>query len=161
MFKFLKGRSKKQNKIIAPISGTTIDLSEVPDEVFAQKMAGNGIAIDTTGNSVVAPANGNLTMIFQTLHAFGMSLDNGIELLVHIGIDTVQLKGEGFKKLIEEGTYVKAGTPIIQIDREFILDKGFSLVTPVLITNPEKTRNIDNIINKSVEAGEDEVIRYN
>ena len=81
-------------------------------------------------------------------------------MLVHIGIDTVELKGEGFKKLIEEGTYVKVGTPIIEIDREFILSKGFSLITPVLITNPEKIKTIETITNKLVEAGKDEVIIY-
>jgi PTS system D-glucosamine-specific IIA component/PTS system glucose-specific IIA component len=160
MFEFFKSKSKKQNKIIAPISGKAIDLSEVPDEVFAQKMAGDGIAIDATGNIVVSPVDGKLTMIFETLHAFGITLDNGVELLVHIGLDTVELKSEGFKKLIEEGSYVKVGTPIIEIDREFILSKGFSLITPVLITNLEKVKNIDTITNKLVEAGKDEVILY-
>jgi len=160
MFEFLKSKSKKQNKIVAPISGKVIDLSEVPDVVFAQKMAGDGIAINATGNIVVSPVDGKLTMIFETLHAFGIILDNGVELLVHIGLDTVELKGEGFKKLIEEGTYVKVGTPIIEIDREFILSKGFSLITPVLITNPEKIKTIETITNKLVEAGKDEVIIY-
>ncbi|HEX9025744.1 MAG TPA: PTS glucose transporter subunit IIA [Clostridium sp.] len=160
MFEFLKSKSKKQNKIVAPISGKVIDLSEVPDEVFAQKMAGDGIAINATGNIVVSPVDGKLTMVFGTLHGFGIILDNGVELLVHIGIDTVELKGEGFKKLIEEGTYVKVGTPIIEIDREFILSKGFSLITPVLITNPEKIKTIETITNKLVEAGKDEVIIY-
>ena len=114
MFGFLK----KELKLIAPIDGNTIALSNVPDPVFSQKMAGDGTAIDSTGDIVVAPCDGELTLIFKTNHAFAMSLDNGIELLVHIGIDTVSLNGEGFERLIEPGQTVKAGTPIIKINRE-------------------------------------------
>ncbi len=156
MFGFLK----KELKLIAPIDGNTIALSNVPDPVFSQKMAGDGTAIDSTGDIVVAPCDGELTLIFKTNHAFAMSLDNGIELLVHIGIDTVSLNGEGFERLIEPGQTVKAGTPIIKINRQIIKEKNLSLITPVLITNPDSVKSIKPIINERVTAGNDIIIIY-
>ncbi|WP_026885887.1 PTS sugar transporter subunit IIA [Clostridium beijerinckii] len=163
MFNFFKKNSKDSNKeakLVAPITGKTIDLSKVPDKVFAEKMAGDGLAIDTTGDIVVAPADGTLTLVFNTKHAFAITLDNGAELLVHIGIDTVSLNGEGFEQLAEAGTKVKAGTPIIKIDRDFILGKGFSLITPVLVTNMDIVKDLNSHVNKDVVAGEDEVITF-
>ena len=122
-------------------------------------MAGDGIAIDPTGDVVVSPADGELSLVFNTKHAFALTLDNGAELLVHIGVDTVSLNGEGFEQLAEAGTKVKAGTPIIKIDRELIKSKGFSLMTPVLITNPDSF-TINTIENIDVVAGETTVIKY-
>ena len=156
MFGFLK----KDLELIAVIDGTTIDLSNVPDPVFAQKMAGEGIAIDPTGNIIVAPCDGELSLIFKTNHAFAMTLDGGIELLVHIGIDTVSLDGEGFERLIEPGTQIKAGTPIIKINKDFIESKGISLITPILITNPDSVKSITPIVGKIVKAGSDVVVNY-
>ena len=161
MFGFFK--KKKQNEslnFVAPVNGKVIELSEVPDPVFAQKMAGDGVAIDTTGDIIVAPCDGELSLIFKTKHAFAMTLDNGIEILVHIGIETVSLKGEGFKQLIEQGTKVKAGTPIIKIDRNFIKSKGLSLITPVLITNPDTVKSLDTKINTDAVAGETIIMEY-
>ena len=134
------GLFKKELKLIAPATGKTIDLSQVPDQVFAEKMAGDGVAIEVTGDTIVAPADGELSLVFKTNHAFAMTLSNGIELLVHVGIDTVSLEGEGFERLTEPGQQVKAGTPILKIDRDFILGKGLKLHTPVLITASVATR---------------------
>lgn len=164
MFGFLKKRNNKEIKVpqlVAAVNGKVVPLSEVPDPVFAQKMAGDGVAIEPTGNLVVAPADGELSLVFNTKHAFAITLDNGIELLVHIGIDTVSLNGEGFEQLAEQGTKVKAGTPIIKIDREFIKSKGFSLMTPILITNPDILSSIDPIENIDSVAGETPVVKYN
>lgn len=155
------GLFKKDFKLVAPVNGTTIDLSKVPDEVFAGKMAGDGLAIDPTGDTFVAPADGELNLIFKTNHAFALTLSNGVELLVHIGVDTVSLAGEGFERLIEPGVKVKAGTPIIRINREFILNKGFSLATPVLITNVDDSiKEFEPLIGNIVEAGQDTVLTY-
>ncbi|QAA30232.1 PTS sugar transporter subunit IIA [Clostridium manihotivorum] len=156
MFEFLK----KDLKVLAPVAGTTIDLSNVPDEVFAKKMAGDGLAIESIGNVFVAPADGDLSLVFKTNHAFAMEIAGEVELLVHIGIDTVSLNGEGFERLVEPGVKVKAGTPIIRIDREFIESKGFSLITPILITNPDVIKEMNPIINKKVDAGIDTVLTY-
>ena len=158
MFKFFNKKKKSDLKLIAAATGKAIDLSEVPDPVFAQKMAGDGVAIDVTGDTIVAPADGTLTLVFKTKHAFALTLDNGIELLVHIGLDTVSLNGEGFEQLAQEGNFVKAGTPIIKINRDFILEKGFSLITPVLVTNPDIVSELSTSINRDVIAGQDEVI---
>ena len=161
MFGFLKKNKRNSSlSFIAPITGKTIDLSDIPDPVFAQKMAGDGLGIDSTGDVIVAPCDGDLTLVFKTKHAFAMTLENGIEILVHIGIETVSLNGEGFEQLVEQGTTVKAGTPIIKIDREFIKSKGLSLVTPVLITNPDITKSIDTKIGIDVVAGETTVLEY-
>ncbi|MGL4654951.1 MAG: PTS sugar transporter subunit IIA [Sarcina sp.] len=156
MFGFLK----KDLKLIAAIDGTTIDLANVPDPVFAQKMAGDGVAIDTTGDTVVAPCDGELSLIFKTNHAFAMTLDGGVELLVHIGIDTVSLDGKGFERLLEAGQQVKAGTPIIKINRAIVEEAGLSLVTPILITNPDSVKSITPVIGQSVKAGVDTVVTY-
>jgi sugar PTS system EIIA component len=160
MFNFFKKNSDKKIRLVAPITGKTIDLSKVPDKVFAEKLAGDGIAIDPTGDIVVAPGDGELTLVFKTMHAFAITLNNGAELLIHIGIDTVSLNGEGFEQLVEAGTMVKAGTPIIKINRDFILNKGFSLITPVLVTNMNLVKELEVTANKDVVAGQDEVISF-
>ena len=161
MFNFFKKNSNKEIKLVAPITGKTLDLSNVPDKVFAEKLAGDGIAINPIGDVIVAPADGELTLVFKTMHAFAITLANGAELLIHIGIDTVSLNGEGFEQLVEAGTMVKAGTPIIKINKDFILSKGFSLITPVLITNMDLVKELKSNIHKDVVAGQDEVISFN
>ena len=116
--------------------------------------------MEPTGDVVVAPADGELTLVFNTKHAFAITLENGVELLVHIGIETVSLNGEGFEQLAEQGTKVKAGDPIIKIDREFIKSKGLPLTTPVLITNPDILKSITPVENIETVAGETTVLEY-
>ncbi|WP_127837184.1 PTS sugar transporter subunit IIA [Clostridium prolinivorans] len=156
MFDFLK----KTYKLVAPIDGKVVELSKVPDPVFAEKMAGDGVAIETTGDTIVSPADGKLSMIFKTNHAFGITLKNGIELLVHIGIDTVALDGKGFERIAKEGQEVKSGDPIIKINRKEILDSGYSLITPVLITNVDDVKDISANIGVEVKAGCDEILSF-
>ncbi|MFL0251024.1 PTS glucose transporter subunit IIA [Clostridium neuense] len=156
MLEFLK----KSYDIGAPVSGKVLSLSEVPDDIFAQKIAGDGAAIEASSDVVVAPADGELTLVFKTHHAFALTLDNGIELLVHIGIDTVNLKGEGFELLANEGSRVKRGTPIVKLDREFIISKGYSLITVVLITNSSMIDCIKYNAGQLVKAGEDNIYKY-
>lgn len=147
-------------ELFAPLSGEIMQLSKVPDKVFASKMAGEGVAIDSIDDIVVAPADGHLALILNGNHAFCMKLDNGILIIVHIGIDTVELNGEGFKRLTQDGIRVKAGDPIIKIDRKKVLEKGYSLITPVLITNMDlvSEMNFTNLI--KAEAGNDVIISY-
>lgn len=152
--------NKKSSGLLAPVSGQAIPLSEVPDQVFAEKLAGDGIGIIAEGDTVVAPADGELTLVFKTKHAFAMTLDNGLELLVHIGLETVSLNGEGFEQLVEQGTRVKAGTPIMKIDTNFIASKGLSLATPVLITNVDAAKSITPIATGKVVAGETPVVDF-
>ncbi|STP18642.1 glucose-specific PTS system EIIA component [Escherichia coli] len=95
-------------EIIAPLSGEIVNIEDVPDVVFAEKIVGDGIAIKPTGNKMVAPVDGTIGKIFETNHAFSIESDSGVELFVHFGIDTVELKGEGFKRIAEEGQRVKS-----------------------------------------------------
>jgi len=160
---FKKKKEENSNntlKLVAPVNGKSVPLSEVPDPVFAQKMAGDGLAMDPADDIIVAPADGELTLVFNTKHAFAMTLDNGIELLVHIGIEKVSLNGEGFEQLAEAGTKVKAGTPIIKVDREFVKSKNLPLITPVLITNPDILKSITPIENVNTIAGETAILEY-
>lgn len=135
-----------------------MDLSEVPDPVFAQKMAGDGIAIDSTGDTVVAPCDGTISLIMDSGHAFAITTSKGIELLVHVGLETVSLNGEGFEILQSVDTKVTAGTPILKLDRSFIESKGISLITPVLVANPDKVKSLNPIVNGNVSSGKDVVM---
>ena len=154
------GFLKKTYELVAPVSGKILDLVDVPDEVFAQKLVGDGVAIDATGDVIVSPADGELSLLFKTYHAFGLTLDNGTEILVHIGIDTVKLQGEGFQALAKQGRRVKKGDPIVRINRDFIKNKGYSLITPVLITNLDSVSDIQYTSGVHVEAGKDNIYTY-
>lgn len=156
MFNFFK----KSLNLMAPISGKVIDLSEVSDPAFSQKMVGDGVAILSTGDVVVAPCDGEITLVMKTNHAIAMKTNNNIEILIHIGLETVSLKGKGFTPLVDLGAKVKAGTPLLKVDRKFIEGKGLSLVTPVLIVNPEITTLIKGKVGQTVEAGKDDIIEY-
>lgn len=160
MFEIFKRRNVKVASLVAPISGKVVSLSEVEDPVFSQKMAGEGVAIKPIGDTIVSPVDGQLTLVFGTKHAFVVTTDEGIEILVHIGIDTVSLNGEGFEKIVGEGQRVQAGTPIIKINRSFIEGRRFSLITSVLITNPHITESIDRFENIECTAGQTTIIKY-
>jgi glucose-specific phosphotransferase system IIA component len=118
--------------ILAPLDGIVVELETVPDEVFAQKMAGDGVAIDPTGGIAVAPVAGDLLKLFPGGHAFGIVTDDGIELIVHIGLDTVELKGEGFKNIATEGQKVQVGTPIVRFDRAAVEQLGKEIISPIV-----------------------------
>lgn len=139
MFGFIK---KKGESLLPVMAGEVVDIEKVPDLVFSQKMLGDGYAIVPTSGVVIAPISGVIVQIFPTNHAFGILTESGLEILVHIGIDTVELKGEGFKRLVEVDQVVKAGTPIIEIDLEFVKSHAKSVITPVVITNKEKVKSI-------------------
>lgn len=145
-------------KIVAPISGRLLPLSEVPDEVFAQKMIGDGVAIEpTTSGVMLAPAAGTLEKIFDTNHAFSIVTPDGIEIFVHFGMDTVALQGKGFKRLVEEGAKVEAGTPLVEFDYEFLKENAKSIITPVIISNFDEFKLTGNESGTAV-AGETVVI---
>ncbi len=118
--------------VLAPLDGTVVPLEDVPDEVFAQKMVGDGIAIAPSGTVAVAPVRGTLVKLFPDGHAFGVATDDGVELIVHIGLDTVELNGEGFENIAHEGQEVHAGTPIVSYQRETITRLGKSVLSPIV-----------------------------
>ncbi|WP_315116790.1 PTS glucose transporter subunit IIA [uncultured Clostridium sp.] len=151
---------KRNHTLTAPMDGKVIDLSTIQDKIFSKKLVGEGVAIDPINDVVVAPANGKLSLLFKTNHAFGMVLDNGIEILIHIGIDTIGLESEGFTPLVKEGDTLKLGEPVIKIDRELIINKGYSLITPVIITNVDVVKEIEYNTNENVKSGEDILFTY-
>ncbi len=118
--------------VLAPLDGTVVDLENVPDEVFAQKMAGDGVAIDPSGQVAVAPVTGDLVKLFPGGHAFGISMNEGVELIVHIGLDTIELKGLGFENIATEGQVVRAGAPVVSFDRGTIERMGKVMLSPVV-----------------------------
>jgi len=139
MFGFFK---PNKQVIISPMDGDVVKLEDVPDEVFSKGLSGDGVAIVPVSGTVVAPIEGVISRIFPTNHAFLISRKkNGIEVMVHIGLDTVELKGKGFKRLVEEGTKVNAGTPIVSVDLDYLESQGKKIITPVLV-NCEKNIEI-------------------
>ncbi len=119
-------------RVLAPLDGTVLDLAEVPDQVFAQKMVGDGLAIDPSGSLAVAPVTGTLRKLFPGGHAFGIATASGAELIVHIGLDTIELKGKGFSNIAQEGQYVEVGTPIVRFDLPTIEQEGKVVISPVV-----------------------------
>lgn len=118
--------------VLAPLDGAVIALEDVPDEVFAQGMAGDGAAIDPSGTIAVAPVSGHLVKLFPGGHAFGLALPGDVELIVHLGLDTIELHGEGFQNLATEGQEVQAGTPIVRFDRATIERSGKVMISPIV-----------------------------
>jgi PTS system beta-glucosides-specific IIC component len=139
--------------IISPLDGVVIPLEDVPDPVFSKGIVGPGVGIDPTGDTVFAPAAGTVVVAQSTGHAFGLLLDGGIELLIHVGIDTVNLDGRGFDVKVSVGEHVDAGTPLVVFDRQIIEDAGYSLVTPVLVTNPAMFGSVDVAASGTVSVG--------
>jgi len=127
----------KTETIVSPVNGAIVNLSEVPDEVFSQKMAGDGVAIIPHTNTFVAPVTGVISKIFSTNHAFSIQTKSGLEVMVHIGLDTVELNGKGFKRLAQEGESITLGQPVISADLAFIQSEGKELITPIVV-NHEK-----------------------
>ncbi|MDN3496309.1 PTS glucose transporter subunit IIA [Planococcus sp. APC 4015] len=120
-----------------PLAGTVLPLADVPDPMFAEGTMGPGLAIDPSGDTVVAPAEATVVSVFPTGHAIGLELEDGTELLIHVGIDTVNMKGDGFEVLVGAGQKVGAGTPLLRFDRDRIAAAGFSPITPVIVLNDE------------------------
>ncbi|EPL6453374.1 PTS glucose transporter subunit IIA [Providencia vermicola] len=145
-------------EIIAPLSGEIVNIEDVPDVVFAEKIVGDGIAIKPAGNKIVAPVDGTIGKIFETNHAFSIESDDGIELFVHFGIDTVELKGEGFKRIAEEGQAVKKGDLVIEFDLALLEEKAKSVLTPVVISNMDEIKEL-NKLTGSVTVGETVIMR--
>lgn len=141
-------------QVTAPLAGRVLPLAEVPDPVFAKGTVGLGVGIDPSGDTVYAPADGKIVVAQATGHAFGIALDSGIELLIHVGIDTVNLEGKGFDVKVAKGDRVTAGTPLVTFDRGIIEAAGYSLVTPVLVTNAKKFGSVDQIASGDVQVGD-------
>lgn len=137
MFDFLK----KEKTLAAPVSGEIICIEKVPDQVFSQKLLGEGFAVIPSGESIVSPAEGTVTEVSETLHAYCITTDDGLEILVHIGIDTVELKGDGFTAHVHRGDKVNVGSPLAEADFKKIADSGFKTATVVAVTNSDRLKS--------------------
>nr|WP_223181958.1 N-acetylglucosamine-specific PTS transporter subunit IIBC [Serratia marcescens] len=140
--------------LVAPVTGEVVALDQVPDEAFASKAVGDGLAIRPTDNIVVAPADGTVVKIFNTNHAFCLETDKGAEIVVHMGIDTVALEGQGFKRLVEEGAEVKAGQPILELDLDYLNANARSMISPVVVSNADDYAGLAALASGSVVAGQ-------
>ncbi len=138
-------------ELMAPVKGHVIPLSEVPDPTFAEEILGKGAAIVPETGLIVSPADGEIDHMFETGHAVGIKTDGGAELLIHVGIDTVNLKGEHFKPFVKKGDRVKLGDPLIEFDMEKIKAAGYDVTTPVVITNADQYRTIEAVAAEAVE----------
>ena len=143
------------------VSGEVIPLEEVEDQVFSQKVMGDGIAIRPLDSVIQAPADGTVTVVMkETAHACGLTLDNGMELLIHVGIDTVELGGEGFEMLAEEGQSVTCGTPLIRFDRQKIKEAGYQDTVMLIVTGEGDAKEIRMQTGMQAEAGKTTIISY-
>lgn len=140
-----------ENVFLSPMTGDVIPIEEVPDEVFSSKSVGEGFAIDLKEGTVVSPVNGEILQVFPTKHAIGILSDDGKEILLHIGLDTVALNGEGFEAFIKAGDKVKAGDKLLEVDVEKVKAKAKSMISPVIFTNENRQINIKK---QKVVAGE-------
>ena len=136
------------------VSGKIIPLTAVNDDVFSKGMMGTGVAIVPDDDVIVAPCDGEVTMLFPTMHAFGMKNEDGVEILVHIGIDTVNLEGKGFTCFVENGQSVKKGDKMLEIDIEYLTANAPSLCSPILCTELEDNQKVRLLAEGEVKAGE-------
>lgn len=141
-------------QVAAPLDGTAVSLDQVPDPVFAGGVMGPGVAIEPTGDTVYAPGAGTVVAAQPTGHAFGLQLDNGAEVLIHVGIDTVNLKGEGFDVKVKNGDRVEVGTPLVTFDRAVIEKAGYPLITPVIVLNGDTFDTVDPVALGPVSHGD-------
>ncbi|ALC92511.1 PTS glucose transporter subunit IICBA [Bacillus sp. FJAT-18017] len=144
--------------IVSPLNGELKPITDVPDQVFAGKMMGDGFAIEPTEGLVVSPVDGKIINLFPTKHAIGILSDAGREILIHVGIDTVNLKGKGFEMLVEENAFVKKGQPLLKFDLDYIRSNATSVITPIVFTNLQEGESVAIEKLGSVNQGDEGII---
>nr|WP_025775750.1 PTS glucose transporter subunit IIA [Clostridium botulinum] len=160
MFSLFK-KKEKSLKLKAYLSGKAISINKVPDEVFASKIMGDGLAIIPTTNIVKSPADGEIIVVMEeSKHAVGIKFENGIEALIHVGIDTVSMNGEGFEVFVKTGDSVKEGQDLIMFDEELIKNRGLSTYTMLVITNSSEYPNMVIETEKEVKEKESVIITF-
>ena len=158
MFSFFK---KKENKFVlgAPAKGKAVPLKEVNDPTFAEEILGKGMAVIPSEGKIYAPADGEIGMVFDTLHAVSMTAaDSGAEILIHVGIDTVQMNGDGFTGHVKAGDQVKKGQLLLEVDLEKVKAAGYDTVTPMLVCNTPDYASVEGITGNDVDPGDDAVV---
>ncbi|WP_018393474.1 PTS system trehalose-specific EIIBC component [Bacillus sp. 37MA] len=145
--------------IFAPLSGKVTPIENVPDPTFSGKMMGDGLAIEPTDGKVVSPVDGEVILTFPTKHAVGVKSKSGIELLIHIGLETVNMNGEGFEVHVKQGDKVKVGDPLVTFDLQLIKEKAASHITPIIVTNGDKVDSYGKTTDSTVIAGESTLLQ--
>ena len=154
MFNLFKKKEKK-HVVGSPAKGKAVSLKEVNDPTFAEEMLGKGTAVIPEEGKIYAPADGEIGMVFDTLHAISMTTDFGAELLIHVGLDTVKMKGDGFTGHVKAGDHVKKGDLLLEVDLEKVKAAGYDTITPVLVCNTQDYASVEGIESAHVNAGED------
>lgn len=154
-----KQKEVQKYVVYAPISGSVCPLSEVDDETFSREIMGKGIAIEPEEECLISPVNGTVSMLFPTKHAIGIRAEDGEEILIHIGIDTVELQGKYFRSYVVKNAHVHAGQKLIEFDKRAIERAGYKCTTMIIITNSSEYR-LQVLAEKHVAGGE-ELIRVN
>ena len=144
-----------QVRVLAPFSGQVVPLDEVPDPVFSERMLGDGLALDPSEGVGMAPVTGKLTVFHSAGHAFAVQATDDVSVLVHLGLDTVQMKGEGFTRLAEAGDEVVAGQEIVRFDRAAIEAAGHSVLSPVILPDLPSGYRVEMTTAATVRAGHD------
>ncbi|MBN2794259.1 MAG: PTS glucose transporter subunit IIA [Clostridia bacterium] len=134
---------KSGTEFSPPMAGKVVSLDQVPDAVFSKKMVGDGFAVIPSEGKVYAPVNGKVVQLFPTKHAIAIIDESGLEMLIHVGIDTVELKGEGFVAHIEKGSEIKKGQLLLEVDLEFVQAQDKAIITPVVFTNQKQYQSIE------------------
>ena len=159
MFGFKK-KEDRNEELCAVVDGTLIAIEDVKDPVFSQKMMGDGFAIDSTGDCIYACADAKITMLFPSNHAIGLTLENGMEILIHVGIDTVNENGKGFTCYCKQGDHVKKGDVLLKMDRAYLSEKNYDLTVIVIFTNAATYTSFRREEKHKVKGGEDIVVTY-
>jgi phosphocarrier protein FPr len=141
--------------LMAPLSGEVVPLERVPDPVFAQRMAGDGVSIDPDSRVLVAPCAGTVAQVHAAAHALTITTPDGLEVMMHIGLDTVALKGHGFTARVRAGSLVAAGDPLIEFDPDYVATHARSLLTQILVTNGDAVARLEPTAATRVRAGRD------
>lgn len=157
MFNFLKKKTVTEVEIKAIADGKVIPIEKVPDNMFAQKLLGDGVGFVFDEDRIFAPCNCEITMVADTLHAFGLKAENGAEFLLHVGLDTVNLNGKGLCTKVKAGNKVKAGQVLLEIDRTFMDENHVELSTPLILTNADEY-TMEKVKKEGSVAKEDTVL---
>lgn len=152
MFKLFSKKAAVE-ELVAPMSGKVVQIEDVPDEVFSRKMIGDGIAIEPDEGVVVSPVDGEVVQFFPTKHAVGLKTKSGLEILIHIGMETVALNGEGFEGFVQQGDRVKAGDKLVSFDLEQIRERAESIISPIVVTNFDAVDTLSKTAETSVKRG--------
>lgn len=147
-FKKFFGGADAADELLSPLIGKLVPMKDVPDPTFAEEMLGPGVAIIPSEGKLFAPADGTVTLVFDTLHAVAIKTSNGAELLFHLGLDTVKENGAGFEAHVSVGDEVKTGDVLLSFDKEGLEAKGYNLITPMILTNKADFSSIDVAVDK-------------